>query len=695
MLRIGGIASGIDTESIIRDLMRVERLPLDRLKQKKQKLEWQRDEYRAINTLLLEFRSQLTTMRLSSTYRSRLVTSTDESKLNVSVANGASLSSYTISKVTQLASAETKVNEGKIHNGTFDPSKALYAQADNFVTGNKDLVWKSGAIYSKSITTLSDGIHVDISDIAEALENSPNKDALSIKVNGVGYKVITSGTPGEKEVLLTGNQLQFGKSIDKGSTIKIDYIADNRTDTLKMNAKTNSWQLSQGAIDGDSITSIKLTEIVEVEGEQPSETSRILTVESGPDANTKNIKDGDTIVGTLDLQTGKITFNENMIKPDEENNLSITLEATYSHKYTTFSMDTITSKGKMHESFIISGSDTLNSVINKVNASQVGVTMFYDTFSGQLTLTRKETGDYNNGASQIETNGSFINDVLQFGNATIKEKGQNAKFEMNGLETERNSNTFTVNGVTFTIKQIFDDSVNVSVSNNSQQIFDNIKTFVEKYNELIEAISKKLNEEVYRSYQPLTDEEKEQLSDKQQEKWEEMAKSGLLRRDPILQSVLSEMRMDFYSPVKNDNISGAFSQLAQIGITTTANYLEGGKLEINETKLREAIEQDPESIELLFNATGETESQKGIINRLYETVSNTMDKLRTKAGNSYSAIQTFTIGKELVAIDKQIDRFEDRLTKLENRYWSQFTAMEKAMQKANEQSAYLMQFFSM
>lgn len=108
-MRIGGLASGMDIDTMVKDLMKAERIPLDKLKQKKQVLEWQRDDYRSMNTLLLNFRSELTTMRLSSTYRARGTTSTAESKVTATASSAASLASYTI-KVDKLATAATKVN---------------------------------------------------------------------------------------------------------------------------------------------------------------------------------------------------------------------------------------------------------------------------------------------------------------------------------------------------------------------------------------------------------------------------------------------------------------------------------------------------------------------------------------------------------------------------------------------------------
>src|SRR5690606_31289056 len=132
----------------------------------------------------------------------------------------------------------------------------------------------------------------------------------------------------------------------------------------------------------------------------------------------------------------------------------------------------------------------------------------------------------------------------------------------------RSSNTFEMSGVTFTLKQTFDSTaggqpISIAVGNDSNQVLENIKAFVTQYNELIADINGKLNENRYRSYKPLTDDEKEELSEKQQEKWEEMARSGLLKGDPILSSVLSTMRLDMSSVIETN---GLFKQLASIGI---------------------------------------------------------------------------------------------------------------------------------
>ncbi|MCM3574102.1 flagellar filament capping protein FliD [Mesobacillus subterraneus] len=698
MVRIGGLASGMDIDSIVADLMKAERMPVNKLKQKKQVLEWRRDDYRTMNNLFLDFRKELTTMKLSSTFRVRTTSSTNDSRVSATANSSASQSSFSISSVRRLASAETVKNSGAIAGTGFDGSKPLVSQ-----TFSNGLTFSNGVVESKTVKTTAEGTTVNLGLSATEIANlDPAKlSSWSVKVNGKSFEVVT-GTPtaGKDQVQFdtsTGN-LIFGNAISKDSSVAVEYVSKTKTETTSAITKdTQALQLTNGAL--DTITGLKLHI-----GTAAPENLTLEAVTGEP--NSRRIMRGTEEVGVLDTVTGNIKVSDAMRTLAESTTDPIKLELTYDQKYTDFSVSSYkTGNVKVTENFLVKGNESLNQVINEVNSSNAGVTMFYDDFTKSMTMTRKETGDFNTAGNEIDFSGSFIENTLGFASGLVTTVGANAEFTINGLDTERTSNTFDMNGVTFTLKQTFntstdpalntDPAITVNINNDTTKVFDNIKKFVDKYNELIDKIQKKTSETYYKDYQPLTDEQRESLSEKQQEQWEEKSKSGLLRRDSILTGALSQMRMDFYTPVENAEVSPLFNQLASIGITTSANYLEGGKLQINEAELKKAIEADPLSVEKLFNASGDTDSQKGITQRLYDTANEIMDKLKEKAGNAFSTNQQFSLGKDLLNVDTQIKRFESRLTQVENRYWRQFTAMEKAIQKANSQSAYLMQQFSM
>lgn len=694
VMRVTGLASGMNIDEIVENMMKAQSIPLNKIKQQKTLLEWQRDSYREMNTLLLDFRSQLTNMKLSSFYRTRSVASTNEDIVSATVASGAGQSSYTISKISSLAVAESRMtNSGisKQSSNKVDTTKSLFTVQGAFAN---EMSWKQGSVESKSIVTkegepitlgLADG--VQITD----LEN------MTVEVNGIKYTVIDSGTPKSGEVMVNKDtgELTFGDTIAANSTVKVNYVTDKKVENKTITKDTTQIQLKGALVAGQIKLSFK----------DGTDTTIELSDEyTGIDTNGNRIgkiKDGDKVVGEINYETGVITFNSefsNYFPAETENSEEkpkLELTITSQQNYFSFGLTTHTSKGQIDEKFLIQGSESLNSVMSKVNNSKLGVTMFYDSYSDKVTMTRKETGVYNENGQEIEfTDGDFLTQVLGFQNGDSGNyiKAENATFTVNGLETSRQSNTFSINGVTFTLKKTTDTPVTINVNNDNDALFENIKNFVDKYNELVEKIEKKLSEPKYKDYLPLTDDEKEELSETQQEKWENMAKSGILRNDSILSGLITQMRTAIYSAVNQDDLDSAMKSLSAIGITTTADFTTA-KLEINESKLKVAIEKDPNSIELLFNGTGATDGQKGVIQRLYDKVNATMDQLKERAGNSYSVNNQFTIGRQLDDLDDRIERFEDRLADLETRYYSQFTAMEQAIQKANSQAAYLAQFF--
>ncbi|WP_162987479.1 flagellar filament capping protein FliD [Metabacillus litoralis] len=698
-MRIGGLASGMDIDSLVGDLMKAERMPLDKLNQKKQTMEWQRDGYREMNSLMLSFRNLTFDMRLSSNYRARSTSSSNDSKVTATATSAAALSSYNISKIQKLATAATRVNEGAISkSGTkIDPTKSLHEIKDNFADSN--FSWKPGSVQSETLVASEENQKVF------KLKNLNREEGVqvitadsSVYVNGKAFKVktdtnLTSSTLASNEVLVDSDgNITFSDlaTITKGSSIKVEYAADKTVDKFAAATTLESVQLTKSP--------------VLLNG---SMTLTIGDVKYTYDTTNNNFVDTNGNVADAQIDSkGKITFQNGSADGKE-------VKVNYQQEYFTFDLGTYKSQDRLEQKFIIQGSESLNSVLNKISSSNLGLTAFYDEYSDQVTLTRKETGNHNEAGLEIDTGSNadgpipgFINNVLRFGNS-VESGGDNAEFTINGLTTQRTTNTFEMNGVTFTLKDTLNPSVNgvepttldpsisVNISNDSNKVFENIKNFVEKYNELIDKIKSKVNEERYRDFTPLTDEQREQLSDKQQEQWEEKAKSGLLRRDSLLTNVLSSMRLDFYTPVNGTNVDSKYNQLSSIGIKTSANYLDGGKLQINEAELKKAIEEDPAAIEALFKNSGSSNSEQGIVNRLYETLTDTMDAIKSKAGSSNSSYSQYTLGKNLNNLSTQINRFEDRLVQVESRYWRQFTAMEKAIQRSNEQSMYLMQQFSM
>lgn len=357
----------------------------------------------------------------------------------------------------------------------------------------------------------------------------------------------------------------------------------------------------------------------------------------------------------------------------------------------------------------VTGSDTFDTLAGKMSSAvdsttkkSLGLRASFDKTTSGFVISSKEMGEtqkititdkaasgsinvaalISNGGSATSSDGS---------NSVVKSvTGQNAIIEFDGTTiTNLTSNKATVYGVELSlIKADPSLTTTITVESDTESIFNNIKSFVESYNSIVDSFSKKVKEAPNRDYTPLTEEQREALTDDEAEKWDEKAKQGLLYSDSILRETLTSLRTSTYKPVAGIP-SGQIQLLSQLGIKT--GYMStDGKLEIDEEKLKEAISNNPDEVAKLFTA------DDGIATRMYDQVNKAIDKLNKKAGRPETAanIDSSVVGKSLVELQKQMDTWEGKLTLIEDRYWKQFTAMETALNKMNEQSSTLASYFA-
>jgi flagellar hook-associated protein 2 len=268
---------------------------------------------------------------------------------------------------------------------------------------------------------------------------------------------------------------------------------------------------------------------------------------------------------------------------------------------------------------------------------------------------------------------------------------------INGVTVENQSNNFTINGIQFNLRQAMTgtDTATLKVESDIDGVVANIKGFIEKYNETIDAINAKLSEERYRDYPPLTDEQKKDMKDTDIKLWEEKAKSGLLRSDPLLSGIVNKMRQALYTPVSG--LRSDMDSLSEIGITT-GGYWEKGKLHLDESKLRDALAKDPNAVAKLFTVFSDDKNtdNDGIAVRLYNVIKSGMDSITDKAGGGdYQLYDNSLLGKQVRDINDRISIMEDQLKSIEDRYYRQFTQMEQAIAAMNQQSMWLSQQLGM
>lgn len=343
--------------------------------------------------------------------------------------------------------------------------------------------------------------------------------------------------------------------------------------------------------------------------------------------------------------------------------------------------------------FSFSKDETLSAVINRINASDAGVTLSYSSITDKFTMTAKATGS---GERIVvsETNGKFLSALGLNGTEanTDDTKGTNAILNINGQEVIRTSNTINIDGIDLTLNKTTADGappITINTVSDTTQLMEPVKKFVEDYNTLIESLNKAVKETVYRDFPPLSDTQKEEMSEEQIKKWEEKARSGMLRGDSLVRGLASKLQESMASITVNG------VSLSTFGITS-AGYNENGKLKLDEDKLQKALTANPQGFQDLFTAdNGLSNTLNGFINEAIKTngPKGTRGYLTEMAGVSSTTSDTEnSLADKIKASNDMIRKLQDRLEKEETRLWSRFTAMEKAIQQLNNQSSYISQF---
>lgn len=274
---------------------------------------------------------------------------------------------------------------------------------------------------------------------------------------------------------------------------------------------------------------------------------------------------------------------------------------------------------------------------------------------------------------------------------TVSVQGRNGKVIIDGVTYERDSNTFEAGNVKYTFYK--EGSTKVSVSSDTEKVVDNVKKFVEEYNKMLESLNKSIHEDKYKDYLPLTDDEKSALSEEQIKKWEEKAKSGLLKNDSILKELVNGMRSALSAPISG---IGEHNSMANIGISTTSNYKDYGKIELDEEKLRKALEKDPDCVYKVFGTVNRDSeydyNSDGVMNRLSAPLKKAMDQINQRAGLSDTADDESVLGRKVTTITDKMARFMDQMDAYQARLYKQFNAMEVAIAQLNSQSSFVSQY---
>ncbi|MDF2472545.1 MAG: hypothetical protein K0R21_327 [Anaerocolumna sp.] len=323
-------------------------------------------------------------------------------------------------------------------------------------------------------------------------------------------------------------------------------------------------------------------------------------------------------------------------------------------------------------------------------AKKTGVNANYDANQGRFFISSKESGTANEfsvsgNPAILSKLGLFQYDASTDTDARVV-KPTDSSITYNGVTLTGSSNVITVNGLTLTLKGETQptETVSLNVTNNTQANYDMVKNFLKSYNEILEEMNELYFAPSTRGYDPLSDDEKEAMTDDQIEKWETKIKDSVLRRDSTLGSLLEGMRN---SLTTSTDVGGKKYSLSSFGIQTSPDYKEKGLLHIygdeddavfsdKENKLMKALEEEPEVV---------MEALSEITQNLYSTMKDKMESI-PNIRSAFTFYNDKTMAKQQIAYTRQIAILENKLTRMEDKYYKQFAAMETAMAKMQSQS---------
>ncbi len=661
-VRMTGLTSGLDTESLVKQLSEAYQTKVDNVKKDQTKVEWKKEAWSSLNKKIMDFyKGALSDFKSVSSYRAKTATG-DLTGFKVTAGSNAVNGTH---RVKVLSTATSQMWTGKkISNNTYTATS-----------------YKAATMGDIKLSDLKD-------DVGNSIGSQLRNAEFTVSANGTEYKV-------QAGVDENGNALSEDATVDDvvsninrqldGSGLTVEFAGG----VFRMKNGTSVIETTTDADGKGTSTVIGGYEIKVTTGDET--TASIFGVKAGVDGTTiqpastaKNDTDVPNVIG------GTAKFYEQVETADSK--------VTGSTKLTDIGIAEGTEIKVNGNTITVDKSTTLKGLADQM--AKLGIEANYDAGQGRFYLNSKGTGEANQFVLEaVNADGTTSDALSKLGlDLQIGDEGRidakNAEIEYNGVKYSQDSNTFNINGLTIEASAT-GESQTFSVGTDTQAIYDKVKDFVKSYNELIEEMNTLYDAPRVKDYEPLTEDEKAAMSEEEVERWEGVIKASLLRRDDTISSLLSSMRSTLSKAVDVTMADGSTKKysLTSFGINTST-YTEKGKLHIYGDKddadfadfddsLMKAINENPNAVEETFSKLGSE-----IYNNLMKAMNSNKD---------LSSALTFYNDKQ---IDKEIDEYKDKVSSLqekmveeEDRYYEQFSRMEAAMAKLQSQQSYIAQLF--
>lgn len=561
-MRVSGINSGLDTDSIVQELVSAYNTKTEKYQKEQTKLSWKQEIWKGLNTKVYSLYNNVGKLRFSSAYNTKKTTSSDTTKATVT------------------ASSSAVNGTQKLH--------VLATAQSGYLTGGK----------------LSLREEVTDTDGTTKLKDVKGTVKAETKLSEIGFT-------GDEASLNINTTDEEGNAVTKTVSLTKDSTIQDVVNALKDNGLNASFDANNGRIFVSSKSTGKAADFSLVS------------------ATTKFVEKKDADGNVIKDSNGKPTMESVALSAEEQ------------------------------------------------AASKKLI--------GLLGLDTDSSNAYGDKAARIN--------------------GRDAVIVLNGVKYTNTTNDFAINGLNISVNGVTDDvadpdsdaclsglndstAVSINTTTDSQGIYDTVKDFLTEYNNIINEITKLYNADSAGSYEPLTDDEKDKMSDTEIEKWETKIKDSLLRRDNSLSSVMNAMMTSMSQSIE---INGKSYSLSSFGIQTlgflnaaeneqNAYHINGDEDDENtsgkEDKLMAAITSDPDTV---------IEFMKQLTTNLYKSIDDQMQSndLRSR----YKIYNDKEMDKQYTNLTKTIKEWESKVSDKEDYYYKQFSNMETALAKLQSQTS--------
>ncbi len=727
-IRLSGMISGLDTDSIIKELVNAQKLKNKKTTDKLTLSEWKEDKWKELNAKLYKlYTTSVSNMRLQGSYLSKKVSLSDESIAKITGSTNAPEGAHKLS-VTELASAQY-VTGGKLAT-TAKASSSLttLGVASGTVIEITNGSKKSNLVVTDSITIQDfvnscNGIGLNASFDEKnqrffiSSKTSGADAAFSIKTGNlsedgtnalndinsmIGLSGLTSAQKSDVAAALTALEgpkdsteaaayndkltvwYQQALAGETGSTEE-DKAKIKAINTLINYTKTQNSKEAAAAVKEEIGTSL----IDDVAGSTDEE-KRNTVVETAilkkhAELLGKDITDDEVIAaaaeeyGKLVLQGDKDAYFNQLIQ------IEYASTEVYADGEGNVVLDDETGEPLTKAQYYQKQTDLKIAEYNDVETGDSGLlvsklkifTVAVSPTSGESPLSEIGLGEIT-GSDDITTGDSSKLSV---------KKASDAEMVLDGANITASSNSITVNGLTINLlgKTQEGKEITIDVTANTDANYEMVKEFINGYNDILKEMNNLYYAASAREYSPLSDDEKEAMTDDQIEKWETKIKDSVLRRDDSLGTMISTMKTAMLSSYTSSE--GKTYTLAGFGITTSSDYTEKGLLHIYGNKEDATYPDEKDKLKAAFteDPDGTVAALSSIFQKLYD---NMYDKFKAipNVSSANTAFNDKLLDNEQTAYKKRIKVLEDKLTDMENRYYKQFSAMETAMAKLQSQS---------